>query len=88
MTRDYEAEDASRTRDRINLRLTDDEREALEALQAALGAPTLSAAVVAAVTATRALVAGERAAVALAAAREVAALPAPKRGWTKGKARG
>lgn len=88
MTRDYEAEDASRTRDRINLRLTDDERGALEALQTALGAPTLSAAVVAAVAATRALVAGERAAVALSAAREVAALPAPKRGWTKGKARG
>ena len=88
MSRDYEAEDASRNRAQTRLRLTDDDREALDALQAALGAPTISATVMAAVAAARALVAGERAAVALSAAREVAAQPAPKPGWTKGKPRG
>jgi cysteine synthase len=88
MTRDYSSEDASRTRGRLTLRLTEEEREELAALATRLGATTQAGAVLAALAATRALLAGESAAVALAAAREAAATPPPKRGWTKGKPRG
>ena len=88
MTRDYQSEDASRTRGRLTLRLTEEEREEMADLAARVGATTQAAAVMAGLAALRALLAGEGAPVALAAAREVAATPPPKRGWTKGKPRG
>lgn len=87
MTRDYSSEDASRTRGRLTLRLTEEEREGLEALAARLGATTQAQAILGAMAATRALLAGEAAGVALAAAREVATAPPAPRGWTKGKPR-
>lgn len=87
MSRDYQAEDASRTKGRHSLRLTEGEEADLAALKDALGATTLAGAILAAVDATRALVAGESAVVALAAARERAAEPPPVRGWRKGKTR-
>ena len=86
--RDYTAEDASRTRTRLGLRLTDDEATTLRRTQEALAAPTQAQTVLAALAAVEALLGGATGPGALEAARVVARQPPPKPGWRKGRARG
>ena len=78
--RDHAAENANRSRVRLELRLTDEEREAVEALRAQLGGVTLAGTLLGAVDAVRVLLTGGTKAAALATARERAATPPPPPG--------
>ena len=86
--RDYIAEEASRERTRLSLRLTEDEAGDLRRTQEALAAPTQAQTVLAAMAAVDALLGGATGPQALDAARAIAQQPPPKPGWRKGKARG
>lgn len=78
--RDHAAENANRSRLRLELRPTDEEREAIENLRAQLGGVTVTGTLLGSAEAVRVLLAGGSKAAALAAARERAALPPPPPG--------
>lgn len=78
--RDHAAENANRSRLRLELRLTEEEREAIGDIRARLGGLTVTGTLLGAVDAVRVLLAGGTKAAALAAARERATTPPPPPG--------
>ncbi len=78
--RDHAAENANRSRLRLELRPTEEEREAIDLLQAQLGGVTVTGTLLGCADAVRVLLAGGTKATALAAARERAATPPPPPG--------